>query len=142
MPARNKPSMKISLFSALTATAFLAGCAVGPDYARPSSTLPDDYSQAAPEARAAAPVNPEWWMLFGDPGLNALVQQALDANQDLQAAIARLEAAEAVTREAGAAYYPAVDLGAATSRSGTSGDTYNGQRMGGATYNNPALRCR
>ena len=136
MPARNKPSMKISLFSALTATAFLAGCAVGPDYARPSATLPEDYSQAAPEAHAAAPVNPEWWMLFGDQGLNAFVQQALDANQDLQAAIARLEAAEAVAREAGAAYYPAVDLGASTSRSGTSGVTYNGQRMGGATYDN------
>jgi len=135
MPAHNKPRMKIGLISVLTATALLAGCAVGPDYARPSATLPEDYSQA-PEARAAAPVNPEWWMLFGDSGLNALVQQALDANQDLQAAIARLEAAEAVTREAGAAYYPAVDLGASTSRSGTSGVTYNGQRMGGATYDN------
>ncbi len=135
MPARNKPPMKIGLFSVLTATALLAGCAVGPDYARPSSTLPEDYSQA-PEARATAPVNPEWWMLFGDAGLDALVQQALAANQDLQAAIARLEAAEAFTRETNAAYYPAVDLGAATSRSGTSGDTYNGQRMGGATYDN------
>lgn len=136
MPARNKPPMKIGLFSVLTATALLAGCAVGPDYARPSATLPEDYSQAIPEARAAAPVNPEWWMLFGDQGLNALVQQALDANQDLQAAIARLEAAEAGAREAGAGYYPAVDLGAATSRQGTSGVTYNGQRMGGATYDN------
>ena len=95
MPARNQPSLKIGLFSVLTATALLAGCAVGPDYARPSATLPEDYSQAAPEARAAAPVNPDWWMLFGDAGLNALVQQALDANQDLQAAIARLEAADA-----------------------------------------------
>ena len=136
MPARNNPPVKIGLFSVLTATALLAGCAVGPDYARPSATLPEDYSQAAPEARAAAPVNPDWWMLFGDAGLNALVQQALDANQDLQAAIARLEAAEAVAREAGAAYYPAIDLDAASSRLGTSGVTYNGQKMGGAIYNN------
>jgi multidrug efflux system outer membrane protein len=136
MSARNQPAMKIGLFSALTATALLAGCAVGPDYARPSATLPDDYGQAAPEARAAAPVNPEWWMLFGDPSLNALVAQALAANQDLQAAIARLEAADAVAREAGAAYYPALDLGASTSRSGTSGETFNGRRMGGAIYNN------
>ena len=136
MPASNKPPVKIGLFSLLTATALLAGCAVGPDYVRPSATLPEDYSQAAPEARAAAPVNPDWWMLFGDAGLNALVQQALDANQDLQAAIARLEAAEAVARETGAAYYPAIDLDAASSRLGTSGVTYNGQKMGGAIYNN------
>ena len=79
MPARNKPSMKIGLFSVLTATALLAGCAVGPDYQRPDSTLPERYSQteAAPAVRAEAPVNPTWWMLFGDAGLNALVTQAL-----------------------------------------------------------------
>ncbi|MGB5011407.1 MAG: efflux transporter outer membrane subunit, partial [Candidatus Dechloromonas phosphoritropha] len=63
-------------------------------------------------------------------------QQALAANQDLQAAVARLEAADAFAREVGAAYYPAVGLDAATSRLGTSGVTYNGQQMGGATYNN------
>lgn len=136
MPARNKPPVKIGLFSALTATVLLAGCAVGPDYARPSSTLPEDYSQAAPEARAAAPVNPEWWQLFGDADLNALVDQALAANQDLQAAIARLEAAEAGAREAGAAYYPALDLGAAGSRNRISGETYSGQKSGAAIYDN------
>ncbi len=136
MPARNKPPVKIGFFSMLTATALLAGCAVGPDYLRPDSTLPDQYSQATAEERSAAPVNPDWWLLFGDTSLNALVEQALVANQDLQAAIARLEAAEAVAREAGAAYYPAIDLGAASSRQGTSGVTYNGQKMGGAIYNN------
>ena len=47
MPARNKPPVKIGLFSVLTATALLAGCAVGPDNLRPDSTLPDQYSQAA-----------------------------------------------------------------------------------------------
>ena len=96
MPARNKPPVKIGFFSMLTATALLAGCAVGPDYLRPDSTLPDQYSQATAEERSAAPVNPDWWLLFGDTSLNALVEQALVANQDLQAAIARLEAAEAV----------------------------------------------
>ena len=138
MPARNKPSMKIGLFSVLTATALLAGCAVGPDYQRPDSTLPDQYSQAEAlvAARAEAPVNPDWWMLFGDASLNALVEQALVANQDLQAAIARLEAADAFAREVGTAYYPAIGLDAATSRLGTSGVTYNGQKMGGAIYNN------
>ena len=138
MPARNKPSMKIGLFSVLTATALLAGCAVGPDYQRPDSTLPDQYSQAEAlvAARAEAPVNPDWWMLFGDASLNALVEQALVANQDLQAAIARLEAADAFAREVGTAYYPAIGLDAATSRLGTSSVTYNGQKMGGAIYNN------
>lgn len=136
MPARSEPRLKKGLFPALTASLLLAGCAVGPDYQRPAADLPAQYSAADGEPRPAAPVNPEWWRLFGDHALDALVGQAVDANQDLQAAIARLEAAEAAAGEAAAAYYPAVDLGAASSRQGTSGVTYNGQRIGGAVYNN------
>jgi multidrug efflux system outer membrane protein len=136
MPARNIRPAKIGLFSVLTVTLALAGCAVGPDYQRPEATLPATYSQAPTDESATAPVDPDWWTLFGDADLNALVQQALAANQDLQAAVARLEAADAFAREVGAAYYPAVGLDAATSRLGTSGVTYNGQQMGGATYNN------
>lgn len=128
-------AFKLSL-AALGAGALLAGCAVGPDYHRPDPLLPDRYNEAGTEARAAAPVNPEWWTLFGDAGLNNLIAQALAANQDLQAAVARLEAAEAAAREAGADYLPRVDLGAGNTRSRTSGETFNGQRMGAAIYNN------
>ncbi|MGB4912906.1 MAG: RND transporter, partial [Candidatus Dechloromonas phosphoritropha] len=115
MPARNIRPAKIGLFSVLTVTVALTGCAVGPDYQRPEATLPATYSQAPTDESATAPVNPDWWTLFGDADLNALVQQALAANQDLQAAVARLEAADAFAREVGAAYYPAVGLDAATS---------------------------
>ena len=136
MPARTEALRKSALFPALTASLLVASCAVGPDYQRPATDLPAQYSAADGETRPAAPVNPEWWRLFGDRALDALVGQALDANQDLLAAIARLEASEAAANEAAAAYYPAVDLGAATSRQNTSGVTFNGQRIGGATYNN------
>ena len=134
-----RPPMKIGLFSMLTATIVLAGCAVGPDYKRPDPTLPESYGAAAEAvpATAAAAVNPEWWMLFGDAGLDQLVQQALAANQDLQAAIARLEAAEAYAREVGADYYPTLNLEGASSRNRSSGETYAGQNSGGAaTFNN------
>jgi hypothetical protein len=68
--------------------------------------------------------------LFNDATLNQLVQQALVANQDLQAAIARLAASEAAAREAGAELYPAVGLGASGSRNRTSGETFNGRQSG------------
>ena len=88
---------KIRPFLALTVAIALSGCAIGPNYFHPASTLPE----AAPAvATAQVPVNPTWWTLFGDADLNALVDQTLVANQDLQAAIARLEAAEAAAREA------------------------------------------
>jgi len=127
---------KFRLAGALTAAMLLAGCAVGPDYLRPAAQLPEQHKEAVPQAAAIAPINPEWWTLFGDAGLNALVAQALEANQDLQAAVARLEAAEAVAREAGADYAPSVSLAASSSRQRSSGETFNGQRMGEATYNN------
>lgn len=72
---------------------------------------------------------------FGDAELNALVEQTLTANQDLQAAIARLDAAEAAAREAGADYLPRVGLEASTGRNKSSGETFNGKKIGGATYN-------
>ena len=140
MSPLTKPASKIRLAAALTAAMLLNGCAVGPDYLRPSTWLPDYFKEAPPvavaEARSEAPVNPEWWTLFGDSTLNNLIQQALDANQDLQAAVARLEAAEGAAREAGADYYPNVSLGASTGRSEISGETYNGMKTGQATYNN------
>lgn len=123
---------KIRLILALTAAFALAGCAVGPDYIRPASTLPES---AQDVATAEAPVNPTWWTLFGDADLNALVEQTLTANQDLQAAIARLEAAEAAAREAGADYLPRIGLEASTGRNKSSGETFNGKKIGGATYN-------
>jgi multidrug efflux system outer membrane protein len=131
---RNLPPkhFKIRSFFALTVAIALSGCAIGPDYFRPASTLPE----AAPNvATAAEPVNPTWWTLFGDADLDALVVQTLAANQDLQAAIARLDAAEAAAREAGADYLPRLGLEANTGRNKTSSETFNGKKMGGATYN-------
>jgi len=102
----------------------LAGCAVGPDYKRPDNTLPDSYNQAtataksepATTAEAPAPVQKEWWLLFQDPALNELVSKALNQNFDLQAAVARVEEAEGVAREAGAAFFPEIDLTGGASR--------------------------
>lgn len=127
---------KNRLFLALTVTVFLAGCAVGPDYARPTSTLPEQHKKATATAQAVAPVNAEWWTLFNDATLNQLVQQTLAANQDLQAAIARIEASEAVAREAGAELYPSIGLAANGSRNRISGETFSGKNTGSATYNN------
>jgi multidrug efflux system outer membrane protein len=126
---------KSHLAATLTATLLLTGCAVGPDYVRPASTLPEQHKETSTESSAATSVNPEWWALFNDATLNQLVQQALAANQDLQAAIARLEASQAAAREAGADLYPSIGLDARSSRNRISGETASG-RFGPPTYNN------
>lgn len=86
----------------------LSGCAIGPDYFRPSSVLPAAYSEAAPATQSAV-VDARWWSLFADTTLNDLVDQALSNNADLRTAIARVEQANALAREADAAFFPEID---------------------------------
>lgn len=92
--------------------ASLAGCAVGPDYERPGTELPKDFAAA----QSAAPLAERWWSLFGDPALDALVEEALAANRDLAAAARRVEQVQArfvITR---ADQLPAVGIEGSRSR--------------------------
>lgn len=97
-------------------SALLAGCAVGPDFrtpelpqagaqfarAEPSAVL----KQASPEAGSDA----AFWRQFQDAQLTQLVEQALRANQDLRAALARLDAAQALLRESRLDQFPTLTL--------------------------------
>lgn len=91
----------------------LAGCAVGPDYRRPDSALPGQFGEAETSRDAASAgdslVRDDWWTLFNDPVLDALIKQAMAGNADMLQAVARIEEAEAVAREAGAAQFPEID---------------------------------
>src|SRR5690348_8467471 len=94
--------------AALAATALLASCAVGPDFAPPSAPdvpgytperlSPTTTSAASPGGEAQRFVKDldlpgQWWTLFHSKQLNALVEKALAANQDLKAAQAALRVA-------------------------------------------------
>lgn len=94
----------------------LAGCAIGPDYQRPASPLPAHYGET-PAATASTAVDARWWVLFADPTLNELVDQALANNNDLRLAVARVEQADALAREAGSAFLPQIDGTAAITNS-------------------------
>ena len=80
--------MRKMAFFAL-ASLFLASCAVGPDYVKPSPDTPSawrlEYEAAAGLADLA------WWEGFGDPVLNDLIQEALRENLDLKIAAARVD---------------------------------------------------
>ncbi len=97
--------------SALMLAAALTGCAVGPDYKSPSTTLAPFHNAKDVSARSAptAPLLDSWWMGFNDPVLNSLIQRALEQNLDLAASIARVEQARAVAQAAGAQLLPTLD---------------------------------
>jgi multidrug efflux system outer membrane protein len=71
------------------ATGWLAGCAVGPDYERPATDIPEAWRIDYPEAADVA--NTRWWEQYGDPELDRLIEEALRANHDVRAAAARVD---------------------------------------------------
>jgi len=103
----------------------LAGCAVGPDYHRPTAitnqTLPKKFSDGnladtnqgnwkIAEPSANVPRG-EWWSLFNDSELSRLETLALTNNQNLAAAAARFEQARDLVAAARSEFYPQLTAG-------------------------------
>ncbi len=102
------------------AALILVACASGPPPAPLALGVEPPASWSAPAAGDAPPAGPPadapWWSGFGDEELDRMVDLALAANRDLAAAAARVEAASAQARIAGAALLPQAALGADAGR--------------------------
>jgi outer membrane protein, multidrug efflux system len=98
---RNQSFFLIFTLAALV----LAGCVVGPNYKKPEVVTPPDWGWKLAEPRDEA-IKGDWWQLFQDPVLNQLEEQATAANQQLQAAIARVDQSRAVARIATSRFFP------------------------------------
>ena len=102
----------------------LAGCAVGPNYARPSAPISPTYKEAAgwsPAAPADALGRGDWWSLFGDTVLDGLEARVKVSNQNIAAAEAAYRQSRAIVSEQRAALFPTVNLTGSGSRSGDGG---------------------
>jgi len=117
------------LAAALLAAALLAGgCASAPppeppdpgfplperwvrEEAAGEAPEPPDGTAVAPYPAAEATIQEDWWRDLGDPRLDGLVAEAFEHNRDLAAAAARVSAAEAQARIAGADALPQAGAG-------------------------------
>ena len=96
--------------------AVVAGCAIGPDYKRPTVANPEIFrGQAMVEAASFA--DAPWWEAFQDPILRDLIQQALRTNYDVSIAAARVREARANLAVARSDFFPSLDYSAGASRS-------------------------
>ncbi|MGS4818040.1 efflux transporter outer membrane subunit [Raoultella terrigena] len=108
----------------------LTSCAVGPDYHRPNTPLPEHYqAQSAVEQRSASrPASFNlWWDGFDDPLLSQLVSDALAQNLDLAQATARMDQARAGLGAATAALLPSGNISGQATRAYQSTETPLGQ---------------
>ncbi|MFA6962809.1 MAG: efflux transporter outer membrane subunit [Opitutaceae bacterium] len=99
--------MRTFLLSLITAASAIAALpSVGPDYQRPEVSAPAAYRDDADPSSVA--LSPDWWRAFNDPAFDALITRALAANQDLRAALVRVEQARALAGVARSAYLPSL----------------------------------
>jgi len=125
----------------LAAVIALTGCAVGPKYQRPSAPVPTQFKESA-EQPAQTSTTPaiaynNWWLVFNDPTLNQLENDADSANQDIRVAVARVDEAEAAARYARSFMSPTLSLGTSVSRTREAQNRPNNGNTGGraATFN-------
>ena len=133
-----------TLLSAVLAVS-LAGCAVGPDFVKPTPAAPDGWTswrsgdaslQIPSETSQASPTN--WWHAFNDGTLDALQQRALRSSPDLRTAALRFAQARAQRSTVAAQRGPDVSASGSATRQRQS-EHGAGTRMIGILGADPSL---
>jgi len=126
IPARPARRTRAALLLATCALA-LQACASVPDLG------PAPTPRAAPTAsfdlpQAEWPAD-SWWRAYGDPQLDALIQEGLAGSPDMAQAAARVRKADAIARQSGAARLPSLT---ANARMTQAKQSYNNGQPAGA----------
>jgi multidrug efflux system outer membrane protein len=114
-----------SLGGLLIGIAIFGGCAVGPDYKRPTVDAPAEF-RFSENQKTNSLADLPWWQVFQDPVLQGLIRTALTNNYDLKQAVARVEQARYQSVAANGAFLPQIDYAG------------NAGRGRNALYNSPA----
>jgi NodT family efflux transporter outer membrane factor (OMF) lipoprotein len=122
------------LLAALAVTGLLSACAVGPDFHRPAAPKNASYQAGGVPAKTVArtkgepqvflqtdQVRSDWYRLFQNDRLSALIKTALADNPTIKAGQARLQAAREEVKAARGGLFPQVDVGASAQREHASG---------------------
>jgi multidrug efflux system outer membrane protein len=133
---------EFNVWTAAVVTAALmlsASCMVGPKYQRPATPAPPQYKEGASQRTGETNLigYSNWWLVFQDDELSQLEQQVDVKNQDIKAAIARVEQAQAYLKASRSFLFPSLTAGSSASRNLEAQNRPNNGNTGGlaATYN-------
>ena len=123
----HKTHLDIALL--LTATLFVAGCTVGPNYHRPTAPAAPAFKESAVVPPPDLPgggwkqvspndsaLRPNWWEIYQDPQLDKLEQQVAISNQTLKASYEQYMQARAAIQVFRSQYFPTVSVGPSATR--------------------------
>lgn len=104
----------LKFFMITGALLLLTGCAVGPNYKAPAIPEPEAFSEG--RKMVAGDIGQQlFWQGFDDRVLETLIDQALEANNTLEAAVARYQRSAALLYGAESEQWPDVSLNAVAS---------------------------
>jgi NodT family efflux transporter outer membrane factor (OMF) lipoprotein len=145
-------------FALLAISLLLAGCSLGPKYARPPVQSPPAYKELQQPAasgsdtwQTAKPSDStdrgKWWKAFNDPQLDELEEKASTSNQQIAAAADNFIAARALVRQARSQYFPTLATSPSITRERPSTAQFSGLLAGSSsspginiqTYNDYSL---
>ena len=105
----------------------LTGCMLGPDYQRPAVPVPAEFRSAEPPApgrEAVSLADMQWFALFQDERLQALIRTALENNYDVRTAVTRVLEAQAQLGVTRSFLLPTVDGTAGVARQRASQENF------------------
>jgi len=117
----------------------LTGCTLGPDYQRPALPVPAQHRDAEPSApgqEAVSLADLQWFAVFQDERLQALIRTALENNYDMRIAAARVLEAAAQLGVTRSFLLPTVDGTAEVGRDRVSEERFLPPPPGGSSVGN------
>jgi multidrug efflux system outer membrane protein len=121
----NKIPLNLTLLSAL----FLGGCAIGPDYVRPTMSTPETFLHNDENQTVQQNIDREWWKNFNDEALNRAIEEAQTSNYDLQASRASVDALLGQFDQAKSYLYPQINANGSLTRKGVDNASSGGYQL-------------
>jgi outer membrane protein, multidrug efflux system len=125
--------MKTNIFlTTIPLGLLLTGCAIGPDYVKPTLSAPKSFRSDINKTSEAnkTEIDKKWWLQFGDDGLSKAVEAALESNYDIKVTSAQVEAVLGQFDTAKSYLYPHINAGASYDRKGVRNSSSNNMQNG------------
>jgi len=104
---------------ALIATTVLTACSLAPEMKQPDMTMPGqfkEHEEAKGEWKPAVSLEGKdrgkWWLVFNDEEIDRIIEDATSKNQEIKAALARVEQARETVNASAVSLLPDLDLNA------------------------------
>lgn len=101
------PVKKLAIILFVIMLSGIEGCKIGPNYKRPQNDLGKQYRFSV-QTDTISFGDTSWTVLFRDPTLQTMIRKGLQANFDLQMAVARVDQALAQFKAARAELFPSI----------------------------------